>query len=590
MAGSKGQYSKHTVSPPPSYATSDAGGGSSFASAPAPPPPYIPSPAAEARHGETTPLLIHQRPIVVVHGSPNVVIRIARETRHKPLFALLILATISFLFGIFRGFFLPPYPPTLPAPPPIYNVAIVGAGPAGIAAAQYLQHSPLEKDVRFNITIFESSPIIGGMLAIHDPNGQPVFPNDDPMQSPIAAEDIAGTALMWQNALFTHDSEKLLRDKLVFTELGTEQVGYYDNETNIVSSARPYSKVPLAKWAKLFWAYGASLYRAAKFNQEGNLREAILKAPVTTDTKQIFSSLGVLEHLQKSAETLLLERGISEKYATAILEPQVQRAFNHGLRHATGLAAILSAALEDSANAWKGGHMIERLEQITRRLCARVRTSTRVVALELDDWRGGQPIQWSVHYENGGETSTEKFDRVLLTALDPSIGIRSSDDGMQNLSPLYKYEMNDQMDGSEEGYFIPVYITFFTSNAKLSAWGDHDQVLFLNGTGGTQEVAFVRETTSRAETQYLYRVLSQTSVLEELRSQYDILWDYETMIPNWQAKRLPLLYPPNLDKTFGESGLWCSSLIQEAWSTVDLNWLAGKSVADALIKQVLEGN
>ncbi|KAI0977603.1 hypothetical protein F4678DRAFT_468707 [Xylaria arbuscula] len=588
MARSKGQDNKRTVSPPPSYATSDPASGSSFAPGP-PPPPYIPNSAAEAGHHETSPLLVHHQPVVVVHGSPNIVFRIARETRRKPLFALLILATVSFLFGIFRGFFLPPFTRTLPAPPPIYNVAIVGAGPAGIAAAQYLQYAHLKKDVRFNITIFESSPVIGGMLAVHDPNGQPVFPNDDQMQSPIVAEDIAGTALMWQNALFTHDSEKLLNDKVVFTELGTEQVGYYDNERNIASSARPYNKVPLAKWAGLFWTYGASLYRAAKFNQEGNLREAMLKAPVTTDTEQIFISLGVLEHLQHSAETLLLERDISEKYATALLEPQVQRAFGQGLRHVTGFAAMLAAALEDSANAYVGGHMIEQLEHIMRRLCARVRTSTRVVSLEQDDWRGGQPIQWSVQYESGGETSTEKFDRVLLTAFDPSILFASNDSGTHNLSSIYKPELNGEINGSEDDFFIPVYITFFTSNAKLSAWDDHDQVLFLNGTGGTQEIALVRETTSGEETQYLYRVLSQNSVLEELKNQYEILWDYETMISKWQFKRSPLLYPPSLEYPFGQ-GLWCSIVIQEAWSTVDLNWLAGKSIADALIREVLEGN
>ena len=46
---------------------------------------------------------------------------------------------------------------------------------------------------------------------------------------------------------------------------------------------------------------------------------------------------------------------------------------------------------------------------------------------------------------------------------------------------------------------------------------------------------------------------------------------------------MPVLkYPP-------AKGLWWTSTIQQAWSTVDLNWLAGKAVADDLIKEILAG-
>lgn len=67
--------------------------------------------------------------------------------------------------------------------------------------------------------------MIGGMLSLQDSNGVPVFPNHDPMQSYIAAEDIVGTALMWQNSLFTQDSEKILGDSVRFDEFGTNEVG-----------------------------------------------------------------------------------------------------------------------------------------------------------------------------------------------------------------------------------------------------------------------------------------------------------------------------------------------------------------------------
>ncbi|KAI0814462.1 hypothetical protein GGR55DRAFT_631949 [Xylaria sp. FL0064] len=596
---------KRNNSPPPPYSTLDPAAGPSY-NTPRPPPPPLPLPprrysnrAASAGRNEQTPLLIRHQPVVVVQrpvqnhyhfepSTPRVIVNIYDGVVQRPFLFLFILAASAFLFGIYRSFsYLASLTPSLPPPPPIYNVAIIGAGPAGIAAAQYLRCSPAAQVyVDFNVTIFESSPVIGGALAIHDSNGDPVFPSDDPTQGHITAEDIAGTALMWQNSLFTRDSEKLLGDEVSFTEPGPQQVGYYaDNAHSIASSARPYRKLPLSTWSRLLWTYGASVYRAAKFNGDGNLREKMLKAPITTDAEKIFDSLGVLEHLQQWAGTLLNKTGISEKYATEILEPQAQRAFGQGLSRLTGFAAMLAAAQEDSANAYTGGHMVQRLEQIAHKIDVPVHTSTRVVGLDYDY----QGKQWGVQYESEGETTSETFDKVILTALDLGIRLESSESGVHNLSSFYEPELNGKMEGPEDDYFVPVYVTFFTSPAKLAAWGEHEQVLFLKGSGVAEELTLLRETTSHMGTQYLYRVLSYFPVLDELKDSYDVSWGYETRILNWQPARFPLFRMPSFEWPMAK-GLWWSSVIQHAWSTVDLNWLAGKAVADDLIKEVLDGN
>ncbi|KAI1283510.1 hypothetical protein F5Y07DRAFT_349873 [Xylaria sp. FL0933] len=600
-------------SPPPPYSTLDPAAGPSH-NAPRQPLPLPPrrwrnqysNRAASAGRGERTPLIVrHHEPVVIVQppaqhhhhfelSTPRVIVNIYDGVLRRPFLVpsilLSILAASAFLFGIYRSFsYLASLTPTLPPPPPIYNIAIIGAGPAGIAAAQYLLCSPAARAyVDFNITIFESSPVIGGALAVHDANGNPVFPNDDPTQGHITAEDIAGTALMWQNSLFTRDSEELLGDKVFFTESGPQQVGYYaDNAHSIASSARPYRKQPLSTWSQLLWTYGASVYRAARFNEDGNLREKMLKAPITTDAEKIFDSLGVLEPLQQWAGTLLKKTGISEKYATEILEPQAQRAFGQGLSRLTGFAAMLAAAQEDSANAYTGGHMVQRLEQIAHKIDVPVRTSTRVVGLDYDYWEK----TWGVQYAHEGKTASETFDKVILTALDLGIRLESSEsDGMHNLSSFYEPELNGKTEGGpEDDYFVPVYVTFFTSPVKLAAWGEHEQVLFLKGSGVAEELTLVRETTSHMGTQYLYRVLSDFPVIDELKDLYDVSWSYETRILNWQPARFPLFRMPSFEWPMAK-GLWWSSVIQHAWSTVDLNWLAGKAVADDLIKEVLDGN
>ena len=253
------------------------------------------------------------------------------------------------------------------------------------------------------------------------------------------------------------------------------------------------------------------------------------KVPITTDTEEIFRSLDVLESLQEWAGNHLKKKVISDKYATEILEPQTRRAFGQKLGHLTGFAAMLAAWQEDSANAYTGGHMLERLEQIVRKLPVFVQKSTRVVGLR-NDWQGNQ---WSVHYESvngGGAASTKVFDKVILAALDFSIRLEDGYGRVTNLTSFRDPTPADGPGGPEDDFFIPVHVTFFTTKTRISTWGNHDQMLFLDGTPRVQEIALVRETTSAAETQYLYRVLSRSSVLDYLKNKYSILWSYETRV------------------------------------------------------------
>ncbi|KAI3329279.1 hypothetical protein HD806DRAFT_530676 [Xylariaceae sp. AK1471] len=568
--------SKRGVSPPPPYSSTPEDPEASSSSAP--PPRY---------HSERTPLLIHQQPIIIVREPRNVVIRIgrrARLNREKQACAVILFATaLALACSIWLLTSLPYFSRIPPLPTPsTYNVAIVGAGPAGIAAAQHLRLSSAGRDdVRFNITIFESKPVIGGVLAFKDSKGSfSVFPKDDPRQSPITAEDIAGKALMWSNALFTRDSEKILGDKVNFIELGHEQVGYYDDTLKTASAARPYSKTPIATWLSLLWTYGSSVWRAGSLAHDGDLREAMLKAPLVSDPQKILESLGVLKYVQQWASVLLRERSISERFATEILDPQVQRAYGQNLNQITSIGAMLAAAQEDSANAYMGGDLVDRLQRIVRKIDVDVRISTRVVGIKHQEIAEQHPA-WLIQHESADaengrrELSVEAFDKVIMAAADFGIRLESSDGHTRNLTTYHETDMNAEAAVSDYDEFVPVHITFFTSDAKLSPWRDYDQVLFIDvkKAVGIQDLALVRKIVSLhdggAKTEYLYRVLSRSPVLEEMQNHCNISWNYQTWWP-------------------GGEGLWWTSLIQHAWTTVDLNWLAGKVVADDLIKGVVK--
>lgn len=484
--------------------------------------------------------------------------------------------------------------PTLPRPVPEYKVAIVGAGPAGIAAAQYLCTSPTARKVRFNITIYESKPVIGGVLAINDNEGSPVRPKDDPMQDPITAEDVTGKALIWNNALFTRDSERFLKDRINFSELGPEQIGYYKNAVKIASATRPSRETPIMKWLVLLWSYGSSVWRGAELAEHGTLRAEILKTPLIPNVENIFASLSVLGFLRQPARSMLRDRGISDRYANEILEPQVQRAYGQNLNQVTGLAAMMAAAWQEYANVYQGGNLIDRLQQILDQLDIDIRTSTRVTEVKNVELSQGHPA-WLIRHENadggGGaaNASIEGFDKVIMAAADFNVQLESGDERMLNL--IRRYDIN-----ANAMKAAPVHVTFFTSPTKLAPWDhDEDQVLFLEAwrAAGMRELALVRDIITYDDdnnvvVEHMYRVLSGSPVLRGLQTRTKITWSYETRIERAYPVTTPLQRFPPFELPQAK-GFWWTSVIQRAGTSVDLNWLAGKVVAEDLIKEVTKG-
>ncbi|TGJ84841.1 hypothetical protein E0Z10_g3923 [Xylaria hypoxylon] len=455
-----------------------------------------------------------------------------------------------------------------------------GAGPAGISAAQHLRNSPATRYVHFNITIYESKPVLGGALAFHDVNGSSVFPKDDPMQIPIAAEDVAGTALVWNSALFTQDSEKVLRDKIEFIELGPKQIGY---------------KTPMSTWVQLLWTYGNSVWRGNKLAQDGALQKAIVKVPLVPDVAKIFKSLGVLRPLRQRANDMLRGRSISERYTTDILEPQVQRAYGQGLNKVTGLTAMMAVAQEEFANAYQGENLIQRLRRIVHEIDVEVRTSTRVTGIKYVEIGEKHPA-WLIRHESadggGGNSSIEMFDGVIIAALDFDILLENGEKSVPNLVNYYDIDADAaQAAVREDDYYVPVHITFFTSDAKLSPWDDDEEVLFLEPqkAAGMRELTLVREVfnyqDNSTKAEYLYHVLSIRSVLEVLRSRANITWSYQTKIEKAYPVLSPLQRFPPFKMPWAK-GFWWTSIIQRAGTSVDLNWLAGKVAAQGLINEV----
>ncbi|KAI1416056.1 hypothetical protein F5Y13DRAFT_155960 [Hypoxylon sp. FL1857] len=445
---------------------------------------------------------------------------------------LLLLLTIFtaifwYLYHIISG--ISTSHPYIPSPPPVYSIAIVGAGPAGISALQHLYLGSKNRGLHVNITLFESAPLIGGQLALNDSTGRPVFPYDDPDGIPITAEDIAGTALVWGNPLFTKTSEAILGDHIEFSERPSQEVSYITGDRIISQNVRPYSQTPFFRWMGLIFHYGSSVWQAGGLAKDGTeLRNRFVDAPSTTDVIQLMVSLGILDPVQEFAQNGLDSRGIGGAYETEILGPQVERVHSQGIPNISTLAMMLAAAQEDYANAYVGGELIDRLEQIVAATGVTVRTATEVAGIKHEQINDHES-KWLVEYGASSPPirEAEPFDRVILAA--PNFD-------------LYRASSIDDIEAASVLTYHSTHVTFFTLPSRLDTndFGDVDQILFHDGQGrydafkGIRELAFVREVVRFVDghtvVEQLYRALSDDDVTKEIRENLGVTWLYQAKV------------------------------------------------------------
>ncbi|KAI0140941.1 hypothetical protein F4776DRAFT_613312 [Hypoxylon sp. NC0597] len=535
-----------------------------------PPPPYSTRPPSiYSRRNEQTPLIIH--------------VKRSEPASYQPYWpvseCLLLLLIVSVCVTVFFFLYtaLSGIVPPIPVTPPVYSVAIVGAGPAGISALQHLYLESRNRIIQVNITLFEASPLIGGQLALNDSTGGPVFPYDDPEQAPIIAEDITGTALVWSNPLFTKSSEAILGDKLEFTELPSQEVSYISGNDIVSQNSRPYNKMPLFRWMGLIFRYGSSVWKAgALINQGTNLR--FVDAPLTTDITQLMINQDIVEPAQEFAQAGLDSRGIGGAYESEILRAQVERVHSQGIPNISTLAMMLAAAQEDYANAYAGGELIDRLEQIVAATGVTVRTATEVTGIKHEQINDHESA-WLVQYGAFGfpGLGAEPFDRVILAA--PNFD-------------LYRASSIDDVEAASGVTYHPMYVTFFTLPQRLNVFGDVDQVLFHLPRGrydafkGVRELAFVREVIRVVDghtvVEHLYRALSDNGAAKEIQENLGVTWLHQARLENAHPDLFP--YRHFLPFKLSDKGLWWTSAIHAIASTVDMSWLAGKIVAEDVLK------
>ncbi|MCJ1470055.1 hypothetical protein MMC07_008700 [Pseudocyphellaria aurata] len=508
------------------------------------------------------------------------------------------ISVVFFLIGCIRLVFmitsyLPhPIEPARPEPAPI-EIAIIGAGPAGIAAADKLRTLAQQRRVLINLTIFEQSHAIGGRLVLGQ-KSQLIYPWNDETQSPIEPEDITGPSLLFSNnVLRSHATSTGARPAFRDSHVA---LGIFDGKSVSFDITCPSTATSWGSWLGQIFKYGASIWRAAKLptGTMGKLHR------LTTLDKQsgfpfatvesMIIALGLSEETEMRGIDRNRRNSISETYQNEVMTPETHRRLGQDVAEINDLALSMALQDVDQSPSHSGGSTREILEEMMRRSGAGLRLNTRVISLHYELISEDKKV-WIV------ESRQEGSEQLEFSAYENIIFAAPWDSALTDVEKQFDFPM-------QQAEYRSRYLTFFTSRKGLSSsyFGKTPEQILPRidpnaspeQLSGVHEIAFVREITrvidDQVATESLFRILSTSQIDDEvLRSiitdgdQDSMTWVHRAFIPH----AYPLLFartsfpPMRLSASF-----WHTSAMETFTSSIDGALFAGENVAALLMRQL----
>ncbi|KAM0327236.1 hypothetical protein ACHAQA_006371 [Verticillium albo-atrum] len=236
----------------------------------------------------------------------------------------------------------------------VKQVAIIGAGASGSAAAYFLQKFADEDGSLVNITVFERTDRIGGRTLT-------VNPYDNPADAvELGASIFVDANFILINA--TREFDLTLKDP----EAGSgETLGIWDGEKFVFTQ----NDSSWGWWnlAKLFWKYGTVPYKAQKLVKSTVATFLqIYEAPYFPfrSLTQVVQDLDLLKITGITGTQFLAEHEISEQFSREIIQAATRVNYASNLPYIHGLETMVSMAPEGASQVVGGNwqifsHMLE---------------------------------------------------------------------------------------------------------------------------------------------------------------------------------------------------------------------------------------
>lgn len=498
-----------------------------------------------------------------------------------------------------------------------HRVAIIGAGSAGSSIAYHLHQYAENFTIPLDITLFESSALIGGRTTTINALDDARYPTE------LGASIFASVNYILVDAAKEFDLLTVDPDAYRPKESKYE-LGIWDGREFVFKSTN--EDMGWKDKVKLFWRYGLAPMQTERLVKStlakflGMYQEPTFPWRSLTEVAE---RLGLLDATARTGEQYLKMNGVGDRFAKEIIQASTRVNYGQNLGLIHGLETMVCMAT-DGAMAVDGGNW-RIFDGMVKKSQANVRLNSSVVEIKRLA-RGGYKLALSGEEEqlDSGAQKTDVFDTVIIAAPFQYSGIR--------ISPSLP-QLPDEIP------YVTLHVTLLTSPHRLSpkffstpnsplSDEDHDSIpemvittlpLDLNlgpsphGVGPTNfwSVSTVRAIQVNASsTQYLYKIFSPESLTATLLSElFDfslpptqgkvvadgnwqdivdeqhISWSYEK---NWHS--YPYEYPRvtfeelNLDG----KGLWYTSGIESFISTMETSALMGKNVARLIVDELIE--
>jgi prenylcysteine oxidase / farnesylcysteine lyase len=495
-----------------------------------------------------------------------------------------------------------------------HRVAIIGAGAAGSSTAYHLQQFAVDRAISLDITIFESSSLIGGRTTTVNALDDPRYPAE------LGASIFASVNHILVDAAKDFDLTTVNPDATRPKETKYE-IGIWDGLEFVYKATNDgFSWMDMAK---LFWRYGLAPIRTQRLMKSTVAKFLKMYEEPLFPWKsltEVAMQVGLLDATATTGQQFLRSNNVGEKFGREIIQASTRVNYGQNLGLIHGLETMVCMATE-GAMAVEGGNW-RIFDGMVTRSGAQVRLNTSVEGIaRLEE--GGYELALSragKHSDGSAEELKDVFDSVIIAAPFQYSGIK--------ISPAL-------LQSPDEIPYVTLFVTLLTSPHRLSpkffstsssslSDQDHESIpemvittlpadLDLGssprgvGSTGFWSVSTLRAVEVNSSTQFLYKIFSPeplnatflSRLLDFPRVQADanhnegnikdmakeqISWSYEK---KWHS--YPYEYPRitfeelNLDG----KGLWYTSGIESFISTMETSALMGKNVAKLIVEGLI---
>ena len=490
-----------------------------------------------------------------------------------------------------------------------HRVAIIGAGAAGSSTAYHLQQFAANKAISLDITIFESSSLIGGRTTTVNALDDPRYPAE------LGASIFASVNHILVNA--TKDFDLATVNPGANRPKETKyEIGIWDGCEFVCKATNDdFSWLDLAK---LVWRYGLAPIRTQRLMKSTVAKFLRMYEEPLFPWKsltEVAMRLGLLDATATTGQQFLKLNSVGEKFGREIIQASTRVNYGQNLGLIHGLETMVCMSTE-GAMAVEGGNW-QIFHGMVMRSQAQVKLNTSVKGI-IRLGEGGYKLALSGKgrsSKNSADKQQDVFDTVVIAAPFQYSGIK--------VSPALPQP-------PDEIPYVTLFVTLLTSPHRLSpkffstsssALSDQDyesvpEMVITTlpadldlgseprGVGPTNfwSVSTLRAVDVNGSTQYLYKIFSpqplNATFLSKLLdfplkqeanhnggsikdvAKEQISWSYEK---KWHS--YPYEYPRvtfeelNLDG----KGLWYTSGIESFISTMETSALMGKNVARLIV-------